>query len=133
MRMNKLLYQKQRGSMKLVKILVSIGLGILVVACSTASFNKAGSYKAESRGIEYGFAIYATNPGVAYKELGVIEFSGDFFTGKLGGPDAINKLRKMSMESVCSSGANTLLASDIGRKGNCQIKSDLLQIMRLFG
>jgi hypothetical protein len=96
--------------MKLVKMSVSLGLGVLVAACSTASFNKTGSYEAESRGIECDFAVYTTNPGVAYKELGVVEFSGNFLNGKMAGPDSISKLKKMSMESVCSSGGNALLA-----------------------
>jgi hypothetical protein len=95
--------------MKSIQLPLVMCASLLLGACSTASFNKTGNYTAESTGVNCKFDIYTTNPDTPYKEIGLIEYSGNFMNGKLGGPESIRELKEMSGKSVCANGGNGML------------------------
>lgn len=114
--------------MKSLKMSIVVSASILLGACSTASFNKTGTFNADPLGPNCEFAIFTTSPDKPYKELGLIEFSGNFMSGKLGGPESITELKEMARESVCSSGGNAVLAWETNGIGVYK-KATVIKIM----
>lgn len=92
------------------KILTSIVLSAALSGCATATFTKTGDNSFSPRGVGCDFTIYTTKPDYPYKEVGLMEFTGNYFDGfKAGGPDSVTEAKDASADEVCKSGGNGLL------------------------
>jgi len=93
---------------------------LTVSACSSsASFTKTGDYTENlKKSKKCDVTIYTTHPNAKYYEIGLIEFSGDFWGGNFGGASSVTDAKEMTSDIVCNNGGNGLFLWEANGAGN---------------
>jgi hypothetical protein len=92
------------------KISTIVVLIMILSGCASATFTKTGDNTFAPRPVGCDFTIYTSNPAYSYKEVGIMEYTGNYFNGyTAGGPETVNQAKEVSANAICNSGGNGLL------------------------
>ena len=82
---------------------------LLLGGCASATFSRVGEHTATALPENCKVTVLVSKPSKSYKEIGVINFSGSFFTGAMDGPASPEEALKMSRSEICKNGGNGLI------------------------